>query len=317
MSTPKISIIVPVYNVEKYVKRCIASIQSQSVEDIEIIIVNDCSPDNSKAIVDEMAKYDDRIRVLSHKSNKGLMWARRTGYMAAQGEYITFCDSDDTLPEDALESLYSEAIRSKADIVSGNIRYIKASGEEFVFQSHLRYGYHKQDAIKSLLRGELYHNLCSKLFKSSLLKDNNYKTFSGFTNGEDGCLFYQVINNIDTIAQIDVTVYNYFQNKSSSSQIRLNDCAINCICLANKIMYDTASLFPELYDDRNLRLTKNLCYWYADGYDIDTRFSQYLRVYGLIDYISYSSIIRYCSFYQLLKVLAKRVLLNIRHKRLS
>ena len=127
---PKVSVIVPVYNVEKFIRRCLISIQQQSLDDIEIIVVNDATPDNSMAIVQELAKDDHRITILNHEKNLGPMCTRETGYMAAIGDYITFCDSDDYMPKDALEKLYSTAVASNADIVSGNSIYLTVKGEK-------------------------------------------------------------------------------------------------------------------------------------------------------------------------------------------
>ena len=158
---PKISVVVTVYNVEKYIQRCIESIQNQTVKDIEIIVVDDATPDNSMDIVEEIANNDNRIKIVRHEKNMGLMWARKTGYTAAQGEYITFCDSDDYLPQNALKLLYNEALLTGTDIVSGNLTYVKSNGEQSQLSSKLQYGNDKISAFKSLLRGELRHNRCS------------------------------------------------------------------------------------------------------------------------------------------------------------
>ena len=149
---PIISICIPVYNVEKYVGRCLESILSQSFKDIEIVIVNDCTPDKSMDIVRHYAEVDSRIKIVEHDINHGLMMARRTGYMAAMGEFITFCDSDDTMPVGALESLYNKAIQTNADIVSGVIEYIPTKGKRYQWNNQLRYGFDKQSVFKSHLR---------------------------------------------------------------------------------------------------------------------------------------------------------------------
>ena len=82
---PKVSVVVTVYNVEKYIRRCIESIQKQTIKDIEIIVVDDGTPDNSMSIVEEIAHNDDRIRIILHEKNMGLMWARKPGYTTANG----------------------------------------------------------------------------------------------------------------------------------------------------------------------------------------------------------------------------------------
>ncbi|MBO5629238.1 MAG: glycosyltransferase family 2 protein [Aeriscardovia sp.] len=307
---PKVSVVVTVYNVEKYIQRCIESIQKQTVKDIEILVVDDATPDNSMDIVEEIANNDNRIKIVRHEKNMGLMWARKTGYTAAQGEYITFCDSDDYLPIDAVELQYKEAVFSGADIVSGNLAYVEANGKQSILCSKLKYGNDKVSAFKSLLRGELRHNLCSKLFKASILKDYTYKTYEHFTNGEDGCLFYQVIDNTSKIVHINLPVYYYFQNTESSSRVRYNEKAIKSICIVNKTRQDITSRYPELKADRNKCITNILCSLYAQGYDKDANLMYYIRDFGLSRYISFFSVIKYCSFRNLVRLVFKRTLLR-------
>ena len=114
----KVSIIVPVYNVELYLRECLDSIINQTLKDIEIICVDDCSTDNSYIILDEYSKKDSRIKLLKHNVNKGLGPARNTGINVAQGEYIGFIDSDDYISLDYFENLYNTAKKYNSDIVS-------------------------------------------------------------------------------------------------------------------------------------------------------------------------------------------------------
>ena len=116
MSIPKVSIIVPVYNVERYLKKCVESIVSQTLRDIEIILVDDGSPDNSGKICDELQTLDYRIVVI-HQENRGLPGARNSGMKIAKGEYIGFVDSDDFIDEDMYERMYFKAKDNQADVV--------------------------------------------------------------------------------------------------------------------------------------------------------------------------------------------------------
>ena len=300
----KVSIIVPVYNVEQYIERCIRSILHQTFKDIEIVVVNDCTPDNSMTIVNTIKRTDERIRVVDHKKNLGLMRARQTGYKAATGDYITFCDSDDYLPEDAIEVLYNEAIKTDADIVSGNLEYIKPDGESEIWSSTLNYGQDKHAAMKSLLMHELRHNLCSKLFKAALLRNHDYQTFDHFTNGEDGCLFYQVVLNMNKIIQIDKSVYYYMQNTESSSQVRYGDKAIMSICLLNKIRHESASVFSDLDYIRYNCITNIVYSWYSRGYGYSTKLDNYILENGLEDYKKLS--LKYLGATELIKLWVKR-----------
>ena len=112
----KVSIIVPVYNVEKYLDKCIESIVNQTYRNIEIILVDDGSPDKCPEICNEWAKKDDRIKVI-HKENGGLSSARNAALEIAQGDYITFVDSDDWIENDMIQSMLTCAAKNDADIV--------------------------------------------------------------------------------------------------------------------------------------------------------------------------------------------------------
>lgn len=113
----RISIIVPVYKVEPYIRRCLDSIIAQTFTDWECILVDDGSPDNSGAICDEYAKLDERFQVI-HQKNQGVTRARANGVAVAKGDFITFVDPDDTIPKNALENLYSHT-NDNIDIVVG------------------------------------------------------------------------------------------------------------------------------------------------------------------------------------------------------
>lgn len=116
MSQPKVSIIVPIYNVEKYLDRCVQSLIHQTLKNIEIILVDDGSPDNCPAMCDEYAKQDNRIKVV-HKKNAGLGMARNSGIEVATGEFVAFVDSDDYVDTSMFELLYKEALKTQADAV--------------------------------------------------------------------------------------------------------------------------------------------------------------------------------------------------------
>lgn len=120
---PKISIIVPCYNVEKYLKKCLDSLVNQTYQDIEIIMVDDGSPDRSGIICDEYAAKDDRIKVI-HKLNGGVGAARNDGLKIASGDWVIFCDSDDWLEADALEKLVETGETIGADVVFGDVNRV-------------------------------------------------------------------------------------------------------------------------------------------------------------------------------------------------
>ena len=118
----KISIVTTAYNIEAYIEKCLESLVGQTYEDIEIIVVNDCSTDKTMEIVGKF--NDERIKVVNHEKNMGAGWARRTGIAAATGEYVITVDGDDWLSEDFIEKLVENAEETDADIVSGGITYV-------------------------------------------------------------------------------------------------------------------------------------------------------------------------------------------------
>ena len=116
----KVSVIIPVYNAAQYLERCLDSVINQTLKDIEIICINDCSTDNSLEILEEYASKDNRIKIIDFKENKGVAAARNAGINEAQGEYIGFVDPDDYIDSDFYAQLYKKAYETKADIVKGN-----------------------------------------------------------------------------------------------------------------------------------------------------------------------------------------------------
>lgn len=169
---PKVSIVVPIYNTEKYLAQCIDSILAQTFTDFELILVNDGSTDKSAKICDEYAKKDSRIVVI-HKENGGANKARETGVNVSNGEWINFVDSDDTITKDALEKLlfYSS---SKYDIIIGQIENIQ-----------YKPGIYPIDKYRlQLLRGR-YPSPVSKLIKSSLFTEITFNTPREILVGED------------------------------------------------------------------------------------------------------------------------------------
>ncbi|EHQ91861.1 glycosyltransferase family 2 protein [Desulfosporosinus youngiae] len=125
---PWVSVIVPIYNVEKYLPECLDSIVNQTLKNMEIILVDDGTPDKCGIICDEYAERDSRIIVI-HQPNSGVSAARNKGLVKARGDYVIFFDSDDIVPKEACEALYKEAIQTSADVVLGDCTYMFAGTE--------------------------------------------------------------------------------------------------------------------------------------------------------------------------------------------
>lgn len=231
----KVSIIVPVYNVEKYIERCLKSLVNQTLKEIEILIINDNTPDNSMSICEEYAKNDDRIKIYS-KENEGLGLTRNYGIERATGEYIAFVDSDDYVSENMCEVLYNTAKKHDADIVYGGIYYDDNNGnikkKECVTKETIWEG----EKVKSLLLDFIATkpeepldtimevSVWKALFKKSIFDKYNIRFVS-----ERQFISEDVIFDIDFfmksnyIVAIPECVYYYCVNPNSLSKVFRTD----------------------------------------------------------------------------------------------
>lgn len=212
---PKVSILLPVYNVEKYIGRCIDSILSQTFSDFELIIVDDASPDRSIEIAYAFANRDERIKIIRKEQNEGLMCARRTGYQSAKGEFIVFCDSDDYLEKDAINVLYNSIIDSCSDVVFAN--YIRLECHEKYYMRRKSCSFkNMDDVIRGLISRKMRTYLWGCIFRSHLF-DYSYDCLLNQTINEDFILLSQILQNCQEVSFIDDYVYVYSINKESST----------------------------------------------------------------------------------------------------
>lgn len=169
----KVSVIVPVYNVKEYLSQCLDSILNQNFDDYEIICINDCTPDDSQAVLDEYkAKFSEKIKIIINERNLGLGLTRNRGIESAAGEYIMFIDSDDYIKNDYIQKYYECATKTKVDAVIGG--YIRVSnGKEIVHSI--------SDNIWATLT---YGISCAKMYKREFLLKNNLR-FKTYKCGED------------------------------------------------------------------------------------------------------------------------------------
>lgn len=211
-----ISVIVPVYRVEKYLVRCIESIREQTYPNLEIILVDDGSPDCCPYICDKYAEKDRRIVVI-HKENGGLAEARNAGLEVARGEYIGFIDSDDYIHPDMYNCLLKELIKNQADISVCGVKKVYTDNNyvsEDERKEHIRV-YSGTQAVENIFDAELY--LCSvvawnKLYKRVLFDDIKYP--AGKLH-EDEFITYQLFYKSDKVVYIENKYYYYFQRKDS------------------------------------------------------------------------------------------------------
>lgn len=217
MENPKVSILVPVYNVEKYLPRCIDSVLSQDFSDYELILVDDGSPDNSPRICDEYAQKDNRIKVV-HKKNGGLVSARLAGFEASKGKYLMFLDSDDYLLPNALTVLY-EKIEEGYDIVKGND--VRFCGEWTRIEKPPLVGkeiIEKKDYLTSVLNYAVLPYLWGGLYKRELFTEDVFRKNQDISLCEDWLTNIFIWNKVNRFFAIDKEVYAYFINQKSLMQ---------------------------------------------------------------------------------------------------
>lgn len=206
----KASIIVPVYNAEKTIGRCIESLCSQSEKDIEILLIDDGSADNSHAVCLNKAKNDTRIRVIK-KANGGVSSARNAGIDAAEGEYLLFCDSDDMVDPEWCETLLS---LSSPECVGVCGYYSDTEGDK------IPYGFEEDKTISSadfldIGYGVLLGSVCNKCFYTKNIKDNDLK-FDETTSFEEDVIFtVKYFSFCKTIKLTEKILYNYFNTAGS------------------------------------------------------------------------------------------------------
>lgn len=221
----KISIIVPVYNVEKYLEKCLKSLVRQTMSDIEIIIVDDGSPDNSERIYRKYEKQDNRIKIIK-KQNAGVSMARNTGIEYATGEWLMFVDSDDWMELDGCETLYKEAELNGADMVVADTYvvkeekrgYIKVFSNEYVFENRemirkyevacVGYGYNPMPTGKHNITG--IGSPWNKLFKRSIVERENLR-FDPYVLGiyDDNLFVLNYLVHCKKISYVSAPVYDY------------------------------------------------------------------------------------------------------------
>ena len=207
----KVSVIVPIYNAEKYLKRCIDSILNQTFKDFEVILINDGSTDSSLEICNIYVASDNRIHVINQQ-NRGVSVARNNGIVYSKGEYITFVDSDDFLEPDALNVMYC-AIRNGYDLVCASYRRVSNSRKNmasFIFE---------QKSVNVFQLAELCYDInldislggpCWKLYKTSIIKINNIFFPEDMSYFEDNVFNIQYYSYIRKAYLLDTIVYNYY-----------------------------------------------------------------------------------------------------------
>ena len=239
-----ISVIVPVYNVEKYINKCVDSIINQTYKDLEIILVNDGSLDNGAKICDDYAVEDSRIKVI-HKKNGGLSDARNVGIDVATGIYIMFVDSDDYIEINMVELMHSRILTDKSDMVLCNFKFVNENGESDVkknMSSPIRNEILTKEQAQGKLCADNYYYYVvawNKLYKKKLFDEIR---FPYGKIHEDEFIVHLIINKCETISYMDDFLYNYLQRSDSimheNYSVKNLDAA-EAFILRTKLYYST------------------------------------------------------------------------------
>ncbi len=215
----KISVIIPVYNVGKFIERCVRSLMEQTMDNVEYIFVDDASPDDStqilKNVLTDYPRRRDDVKILTHAENKGLPAARNTGLAVATGEYIFHCDSDDFVEKDLLSTLYETACRESADIVWSDYYISYPNNERYLKQPSYDT---PEAALKGMLNGRMKYNVWNKLAKRSLYTDNNITFPAGYAMGEDMTMMF-LFSYAHKVAYIGKALYHYVSNSASMTNV--------------------------------------------------------------------------------------------------
>lgn len=240
----KVSIIIPVFNVAKFLPRCLDSLINQTLKDIEIICINDGSTDNGLEILKNYAKKDSRIQIIN-KENEGVSCARNDGMQIAQGEYTGFVDSDDWIDLDFYEKLYSSAKKYNADIAIASIKRSeknKKNRDLFLIE---------KEEIREDAEDKINHNtqmgyyVWNRIYKASELKKHNI-IFEPERNHEDICFTAQALIKLKRTVYVPNTYYYYFKNKNSIVQKKTKKTKNDCEYAFHRMM--------EILEKNNIRL---------------------------------------------------------------
>ena len=204
---PKISISVPVYNAEKYLRQCLESLICQTLKDIEIVVVNDGSTDNSDMIVREYVERDSRVKLIC-KENGGLASARLVALQASKGKYFCACDADDWVEPDMFEKLYQLAVETDADIVMCDYWSEYPSGKKV--EHHYTYDVvTRKDLLDDALNNRFPCMVWNKIFKRELFERYNLSWEQGVNMGEDLLLMLKILNHPVQIVHLPLPLYHY------------------------------------------------------------------------------------------------------------
>ena len=246
MLTAKVSVLVPIYGVEKFIGKCLHSLFAQTYPDIEYVFVNDCTNDNSMQVLNQILKeYPDRqaqVKIITHTVNRGLAAARNTALENATGKYIIHVDSDDYLETDAIRILYNVVEKEKVDVVCFDSYIIYPDKR---LEIHKPFTSDVTEYVKMLLSKTVNCSLWGNFFTRELYVRSGIKSVEGLDYGEDFAVTPRLIYNASKIVKINNCLYNYVQYNTNAYTKNVSKKSFNNMLQAVEILNDYFSHIPD------------------------------------------------------------------------
>lgn len=251
---PRVSICTPVYKVSLFIERCARSLFEQTYANVEFVFVDDCSPDDSIAVLERVmsdyANVSEKVTIIHHDRNRGLAASRNTAVAAAKGDFIMHVDSDDWIEPNMVELLVNEQQKTNSDIVSCNFLIHYPYGNDVFEEPDYR---SKDEMMRKILQMTLDHTLCRRLIRSSLYKGNNVEAIEGVNIGEDHYTLPRLLFYAHSFAKCDKALYHYNCMNQSSYTSSLSS-SFDCLKYSNNrdsinILIDFFMLHDKSYLD--------------------------------------------------------------------
>ena len=281
-----VSIVIPVFNVEIYISKCLDSCLSQTYKNIEIILINDGSLDKSGMILEEYSQKDSRIKVI-HQSNKGVVVAREKGIQIAKGDYITFVDGDDYIEKDYIEKLITKCKNNLCDIVVCGYNVVDDNSNLICKRENVLLGNLDNEKMTSLLLKKCTWALWGKLYRKKIF--DSVEMPYGQKIGEDGVVCFQVFKRATYIETINESLYNYLQRKNSVTRQKNNSLSLDIIKF---IEYIKAIVKPEsnqiIHRAYKNFVVSQVYVYYINGGNIDYLLENLEERFTIKEILSYS-----------------------------
>lgn len=246
-TTPLVSILVPIYGVEKYIVQCANSLFCQTYKNIEFIFVDDCTKDNSvnllMSVIKKYSHLDSRIKLIRHSKNLGLAAARNTAVDNSSGIYIMHVDSDDYLEDNAVELLIEKATEENSDLVISDYMQVYKHKSNIL---RANFNSNSLEYTKLLLTRRAAPNIIGKLIRKTIVIDNNLKAEPGLNQGEDYMVLPKISYNSEVISYVNFPLYNYRKDVSTSYTANLNLNGVESIC---KVEDNLINYFKNVFTD--------------------------------------------------------------------